>query len=71
MVYVSREYYKRTVEDAKNMLIYAKQTEDDVNNVTQIFYYPLKANCENSKENFRLMLVDEDLIKKVENGERY
>ena len=53
------------------MLVQAKQNDEDVHLLTQIFYYPSEIKCSDNKENFKLMQIDEELIKKLESGERY
>lgn len=68
---IQSEEYKRTIEDATNMLICAKQKEEEVSSVTQVFYYPTESECKENINNLRLFSIDEEFIKKLESGERY
>ncbi|EEB19274.1 Sister chromatid cohesion protein dcc1, putative [Pediculus humanus corporis] len=60
----------RSIDDVSHMLVQAKQNDEDVHLLTQIFYYPSEIKCSENKENFKLMQIDEELIKKLESGER-
>ncbi|KAK6628879.1 hypothetical protein RUM43_002696 [Polyplax serrata] len=68
---IQSEEYKRTIEDATNMLICAKQKEEEVSSVTQVFYYPTESECKENINNLRLFSIDEEFIKKLESGERF
>lgn len=52
------------------MIVHAKQKEEDVLPITQVFYYPLVEDMLASDETLRLMDLDENLLKILESGER-
>lgn len=52
------------------MIIHAKQKEDEVNPITQVFYYPSYEKTLTSKETIKLLDIDEKLIELLESGER-
>lgn len=70
IVLLYREFYKRTVEDVTNMLTLAKQNEHEVIPITQVFYLPSEEEFSNTMENMKLLSIDEEFIKKLEDGER-
>lgn len=52
-------------------MTHAKQNENEIIPVTQVFYFPSQKEAIESRENIKLLDLDEDLITKIEDGERY